>query len=127
MNNMSASKPFLSNRSYDAIKFFAQILLPAFGTLYFSLAALWGLPKSEEVVGTTVAVDAFLGVLLGLSTRAYQGSGAATDGYLTATGVDPDTGHPNLQMVITKPPDKLLSNKTVTLKVGDPEPKQGMS
>lgn len=123
--NEGRSTPILSSKVYDKMKFLAQIGLPAIGTLYFTLAALWGLPKSEEVVGSIMAVDVCLGVLLGLSTRQYNNSDASSDGFLTATGVDPDTGHPNLQMIITKPPTELLSGKTVTLKVGDSTQNQG--
>lgn len=50
----------------------AQILLPALGTLYFALAKIWGLPSAEEVVGTIVAVDTFLGTLLQLSSMQYK-------------------------------------------------------
>lgn len=59
-------------RTYDTLKFVAQILLPALGTLYFTLAGLWGLPNPDEVVGTVVAVDTFLGVLLGLASKKYR-------------------------------------------------------
>lgn len=57
---------------YDPLKFFTQIVLPALGTLYFALAGIWGLPAAEEVVGTIVALDAFLGVVLQLSSSAYS-------------------------------------------------------
>ena len=62
----------MSNRVYDVLKFIAQIVLPALGTLYFALASIWGLPYGEEIVGTITAVDAFLGALLGLSTAQYK-------------------------------------------------------
>ena len=62
----------LSNRVYDVLKFVAQILLPAVGTLYFALAQIWNLPLAEEIVGTITAVDAFLGALLGISTMQYK-------------------------------------------------------
>ena len=62
----------LSNRAYDVLKFIAQILLPAIGTLYFALARIWGFPFAEEIVGTITAVDAFLGALLGISTLQYN-------------------------------------------------------
>jgi Putative phage holin Dp-1 len=68
-------KSYLSNDMYDFTKKIAQLWLPAFGTLYFTLAGLWGLPAADEVVGTVVAVDTFLGVLLGLSSAAYPGDG----------------------------------------------------
>lgn len=62
----------MSNEMYDVLKFIAQILLPACGTLYFALASIWGLPYGEQVVGTITAVDAFLGACLGISTKQYK-------------------------------------------------------
>lgn len=62
----------LSNKVYDILKFIAQIVLPAAGTLYFALAGIWGWPYGEQIVGTITAVDAFLGALLGISTAAYN-------------------------------------------------------
>lgn len=61
----------LSNQTYDVLKRIAQILLPASGTLYFALSQIWHLPLGEEVVGTITAVDAFLGALLGISSKKY--------------------------------------------------------
>lgn len=58
----------ITGKTYDVLKFIAQVGLPAAGTLYFTLAGLWGLPSAEEVVGTVVAVDTFLGVLLQISS-----------------------------------------------------------
>lgn len=62
----------LSNKTYDTLKFIAQYVLPALGTLYFALAGIWGLPYGEQIVGTVTAVDTFLGVLLGISTSQYK-------------------------------------------------------
>ncbi len=62
----------LTNKTYDILKWIAQILLPAVGTLYFALAKIWGFPFSEEIVGTITAIDAFLGVLLGISKAQYD-------------------------------------------------------
>ena len=61
----------LSNQAYDILKFIAQILLPAAGTLYFALASIWGFPYGEQIVGTITAIDAFLGTCLGISTKEY--------------------------------------------------------
>lgn len=62
----------LSNQTYDLLKWIAQIVLPAIGTLYFALAGIWGFPYGEEVVGTIIAVDTFLGAILGLSSANYN-------------------------------------------------------
>lgn len=62
----------LNDKLYNALKWVAQYLLPALGTLYFVLAGIWGLPYGEQIVGTIVAVDTFLGVILGISTSNYN-------------------------------------------------------
>lgn len=62
----------MSNKVYDVLKYVAQIVLPALGTLYFALASIWGFPYGEQIVGTITAVDAFLGAILKLSTNAYN-------------------------------------------------------
>lgn len=62
----------MSNKVYDFLKKVAQLYLPAIGTLYFAIASIWGLPYGEQVVGTITAVDAFLGVILGISTVQYN-------------------------------------------------------
>lgn len=61
----------MNNKVYDVLKFIAQIVLPAIGTLYFTLAGIWGFPYGEEIVGTITAIDTFLGVLLGISSARY--------------------------------------------------------
>lgn len=62
----------LTNKTYDTLKWIAQIVLPALGALYFGLSQIWGLPYGEEVVGTIAVVDTFLGALLGISTAQYN-------------------------------------------------------
>lgn len=62
----------LKDEHYDILKWIAQYLLPASGTLYFALSNIWGFPYGEQVVGTIVAITAFLGVILGLSTHEYK-------------------------------------------------------
>lgn len=62
----------LKDSVYDILKFVAQVILPALGTLYFALAQIWGLPYGEQIVGTITAVDTFLGALLGISTIQYK-------------------------------------------------------
>ena len=62
----------MNNKIYDILKYIAQIVLPALGTLYFALAQLWRLPYPEQIVGTITAVDTFLGLLLGVSTSKYN-------------------------------------------------------
>ena len=62
----------LTNKTYDILKYIAQYVLPACGTLYFALAGIWNLPYGEQIVGTITAIDTFLGVLLGITTNTYN-------------------------------------------------------
>lgn len=62
----------LSNKAYDILKYITMIVLPAIGTLYSALAVIWGFPYGEEIVGTILAVDTFLGALLGISSAQYK-------------------------------------------------------
>jgi hypothetical protein len=104
---------------YDVLKNLAQIWLPAAGTLYAGLAVIWGLPAAEQVSGTVLAVDTFLGVILGISSSAYQKSGDRFDGTfewvqnednegssLKLTSVDPQALHTqnSLTFKLVQPP-----------------------
>lgn len=73
---------YISNKTYDILKFVVQIGLPAFATFYFTLASIWQLPSPEKIVGTTVAVTTFLGVILRITSRSYNESNGQYDGAL---------------------------------------------
>ena len=62
----------MNNKTYDILVWFAQIVLPAIGTLYFALASIWGFPYGEQIVGTITAIDTFLGTLLMISNNQYN-------------------------------------------------------
>lgn len=66
----------ITGNLYNWLKFLALVILPALGTLYFTLAQIWGLPAGEEVVGTIVAFDTFLGVILQISSTSYNSTTA---------------------------------------------------
>ena len=65
----------MSNKTYDILKYITQIVIPAIGTLYFALAGIWGFPYGEQIVGTLTAIDTFLGVCLGISSKHYNKQG----------------------------------------------------
>lgn len=106
---------FPSSTAYDVTKFIAQIALPAFGTLYFTLAGLWGLPGADGVVGTVVAVDTFLGVLLGLSTKAFVEN--TTAGVINVVDTAEKT---TFDLVLDGPVEKLADQAQVLFKVNKP-------
>ena len=62
----------MSNKVYDILKFIAQILLPAIATLYTSIAKIWGFPLGTEIGATIMAIDAFMGAILMISSNSYN-------------------------------------------------------
>lgn len=102
-----------TDRFYKIMKFVAMILLPSLGTLYFAVAGIWELPAAEQVVGTVTAVDTFLGVLLGLSTKQYNASEAKYDGTLAVEdGADGST-----LRLLDVDPVALTTKKDITFKL----------
>lgn len=65
----------LSNKAYDVLKYIALIVLPAVGTLYATLGSVWSFPYVNEISATILAVDTFLGALLGISSINYNKKG----------------------------------------------------
>ena len=62
----------MSDKTYDILKYIAQIVLPAIAALYAALAGIWGFPYGEEIVGTSSALDLFMGTLLKISQTKYN-------------------------------------------------------
>lgn len=108
-------KPLLRNEVYDVLKFIAQIALPAFGTLYFAIAQIWGLPAAEQVIGTITAADVFLGVLLGLSTSSYNKSDAIHDGIMVVD--TSNAARDTYSLELSTPIEDLANKKVITFKV----------
>lgn len=63
----------MSNRLYDLLKWMAMFFLPALAILIQSIFAIWNLPYGEEISATVVAINAFLGACLGISSIQYKG------------------------------------------------------
>lgn len=106
----------MSDKTFDFLRGIAQIWLPAIGAFYFTIATIWHLPASEEVVGTIVALDTLLGIGLGYSRKKYLDSEAIYDGTLEITQRPAD--RPDLYSLDLSTPLQDVPGKTVvTLKV----------
>jgi hypothetical protein len=81
----------LSNKLYDVLKFLAQYALPALGTLYFGLSKIWGLPYADKIVGTILALDVFLGVIVGLSASFWNREKKEAEQYSFKSGMNMPT------------------------------------
>jgi len=61
-----------SNRTFDILKWIAMFFLPALAILVKTVFAIWNIPYGEEISATIVAINAFLGACLGISSISYQ-------------------------------------------------------
>lgn len=105
----------LSDKVYNIIKWLTVYVLPPLGTLYFALSGIWGFPFGEEIVGTIVAIETFLGAVIGISTYTYNKTGAGIQGTLMIDDTNPNL--PYTQLSFDKTIAKIASEDTVTLKV----------
>lgn len=110
----------LKNSTYDKLKFIALIVMPALATLVVVVNPFWNIPNQDAIAGTIIAIDTVLGALIGISSKQYNEAAENFDGYLHAEGEDPDTGHPNLKLVITKPPQDIFGGTHARLRIGRP-------
>lgn len=63
----------LSDTTYDVMKWVCIIVLPALATLLetFGIIWEWSIP-TQQIVASIVAVDTFLGIILGISCYQYN-------------------------------------------------------
>jgi len=97
----------MTNKMYDILKWMVQIVIPACATLYAALAALWGFPYVEQVVGTLSAIAVFLGTVLKISSDRYSGDGSIT------VDTDNDDYTVDLQTAL----EDIVNEKSITIKV----------
>lgn len=62
----------LSNKVFDILKWVAILFLPALAILIRTVFAIWSIPYGEEISSTIVALQVFLGAILGVSTLNYN-------------------------------------------------------
>ncbi len=67
----------LNNKTYDVLKWIAMLFLPALAALVRTVFPIWGIPYGEQISQTIVAVNAFLGMILGLSSFTYHANSKA--------------------------------------------------
>lgn len=62
----------MSDKTYNIMKWIVQYILPGLGVLYAIIAGVTELPYAEVVMAVVMAVDWFLGIILGISTKQYN-------------------------------------------------------
>ena len=105
----------INNKVYGIIKWVIVYLLPAIGTLYFSISQLWGIPHADQILGTISSVTIFLSMILGLSSSSYKKNGSGMDGVMLVDTSNPDKDVYLLQL--TNEAINLAEKDTITFKV----------
>ena len=62
----------IPDKVYNVLKWICMVCLPAIATLWFALGKIWGFPYLAEIEGTIIAIDTFIGALIGVSTISYN-------------------------------------------------------
>lgn len=102
----------MSNKTYDAIKYVALIIIPALATFVSAIGIVWGLPYTNEVTMTITAFGVFLGAVLGVSSSNYE---PETHGNLVVTK------HNDVYADFASEPTNLKDGDTLVLKVTKPD------
>lgn len=104
----------LTKGVYNFTKWVALIFLPAAGTLYAALAVVWGWKYTTQVTNSVLAVDTFLGVLIGISSKGYT---PPIDGHLFVS--EPAVGQATARMEFSTHPETIVAGgrKYMTLAV----------
>lgn len=68
----------MSNKTYDTLKLIALILTPVLAFLA-SVANIWNIPYSEQIVATLTGIDTLVGAIVVALKTAYDKKGGGTD------------------------------------------------
>ena len=69
----------MSNKSYDTLKLIALILTPVLAFLA-SVANIWEIPYSEQIVATLTGIDTLVGAIVVALKTAYDKKGGEDGG-----------------------------------------------
>ena len=62
----------IPNKLYDVLKWLCMLALPALTLLVQTVFSIWHIPYGEQISATIVAINAFLGAVIGVSTIGYN-------------------------------------------------------
>lgn len=120
MNDQKTEKPpfILSDTAYLRLKWIIVIVMPACGTLYFGLAKIWEFPAGEQILGTLLVAQAFLGTIFAISSSQYGKSDLKYSGDINIA--EDSIGEKTVQVSFNEHPAEFVDKKEVTFKVNPP-------
>jgi hypothetical protein len=107
----------LPSKIYNLIKYLVLIVLPSFTTLYVLLATLWEWDNIAKISASLTGFTAFLGSLVGISSRNFNNSDDRFFGEIHVAGTE--EGAQISHQVFNEDPSgmTIADKKEVTFKV----------
>lgn len=62
----------ISDKTYNFLKWFALVAVPAFEAFWLTVGKVWGFPYLTEIGTTIAAVGLLIAALIGVSTKTYN-------------------------------------------------------
>jgi hypothetical protein len=62
----------MNDKLYDILKWVAILFLPALAILIKTVFAIWQIPLGDQISATIIALQVFLGAILGVSSLNYN-------------------------------------------------------
>jgi surface polysaccharide O-acyltransferase-like enzyme len=62
----------MNDKLYDILKWVAILFLPAIAILIKTVFAIWQIPLGDQISATIIAIQVFLGAILGVSSLNYN-------------------------------------------------------
>lgn len=106
----------MSEKTFDLLNAVVRVVLPAFATMVLGIGQVLEWDGTDKLVAIIVIVTTFLGVLVQVLSMRWKANDDNLDGFLEITGLDEDTGRPNLGMTLNKLPEELNQKKVVRLR-----------
>lgn len=102
----------MNNKTYDALKYVALIIIPALATFVNAVGVVWGAPYTNEAAMTITSLGVFLGACLNVSSKNYT---PETHGNLVVTK------HDDVYADFVSEPTNLKDGDAIVLKVTKPD------
>jgi len=119
-NTPEATEPsgfVLGDALYAKLKWFVQIVIPAFATFYATVGNVLGFGHTEPVLTVSAALATFLGVILGLSSRTYNNSSMKYSGMIEVLPPETPDGKKTYSITVDGDVENIDAKGEVTFKV----------
>ena len=118
------STPFLSNSTYDKLKWVAVTVLPSLATFMFAIGAIFDWAWASAAVGVITATGVLLGSVIGVSSKQYKNSGRADAPEVGVINVidDPEKNKLTYDLAVNMDPEALKDMRKVAFLINTDRP-----